>query len=196
MENLDKNQMIKKEKHFNILKWILVLGIIVVLNLFFSFAIKLVYDSPEYTDFCTEEQVRVQPDTEEGCIDEGGQWSEKDPYLMRGPELMTGGPELTEGEATGYCDTDFTCRQEFDDKRSVYNKNVFVVLVILGVASLVAGIFISATSVSIGLSLGGVLSLIIGSIRYWSDMDDILRVIMLGVALLALIWVGIKKLKD
>ena len=67
---------------------------------------------------------------------------------------------------------------------------------ILGVASLVAGIFISATSVSIGLSLGGVLSLIIGSIRYWSDMDDILRVIMLGVALLALIWVGIKKLKD
>ena len=178
--------MVKKEKHFNVLKWILVLGIIVVLNLFFSFAIKLVYDSPEYTDFCTEKQVRVQPNTQEECTVEGGQWSE---YDIRDPKLA-------EGEATGYCNTDFTCRQEFDDERSVYNRNVFVILVILGVTSLVAGIFVSAASVSIGLSLGGVLSLIIGSIRYWSDMDDILRVIMLGVALLTLIWVGIKKLKD
>ena len=36
----------------NILKWALVIGIIIVLNLFFHFATRLVYKIPEYEDFC------------------------------------------------------------------------------------------------------------------------------------------------
>ncbi|MBU2263298.1 hypothetical protein KJ750_01400, partial [Patescibacteria group bacterium] len=51
-------------------------------------------------------------------------------------------------------------------------------------------------AVALGFSFGGILSLIIGTIRYWSGMDDYLRFIILGVALAILIWMGIKKLKD
>ena len=49
--------------------------------------------------------------------------------------------------------------------------------------------------VSLGLSLAGILSLIIGSMRYWSAMDDYLRVVILGLALAALIYIGIKKFR-
>ena len=74
---------------------------------------------------------------------------------------------------------------------------VSVILVILGVVSLVAGFFISASSaVSLGLSLGGILALIVGSVRYWSDMNDYLRFGVLSVALAILIWVGVKKAKN
>ena len=50
--------------------------------------------------------------------------------------------------------------------------------------------------VSLGFSLGGVLALIIGAIRYWSNMQDVLRVVVLAVALAALVWIGIKKIKE
>jgi hypothetical protein len=192
LESVNQTAQVKKEKHVTALKWILVVGLIVVLNLFFNFAIQLVYDQPEYIDFCEEKQVKVQPQTQEECLAEGGAWTE-DPYYEKERAVT---PALEPIVRQGYCDADFTCRQEFDDARSVYNRNVFVVLAILGVASILAGIFITVSSVSLGLSLGGVLSLIIASIRYWSDMDEILRVIILAVALIALIWVGIKKLRD
>ena len=52
-----------------------------------------------------------------------------------------------------------------------------------------------AEAVSLGLSLGGVLSFVIGTIGYWSDLSDVLRVVVLGIALVALIYLGIKKVR-
>jgi hypothetical protein len=79
----------------------------------------------------------------------------------------------------------------------VYNRNVFVALVILGVISLIAGFFIRrSAAVSLGLSLGGVLALVVASVRYWSDMNDYLRLGVLAVALVLLVYLGIKKVKE
>lgn len=173
------------------LKWILVISIVIVLNLFFNFAIKLVYNAPEYNQFCEEKQVQISPDTQEACVEVGGQWN--DQGFKRAPVSE----RVVVPAETGWCDVNFTCAQEFKDVSDVYQRNVFVVLVILGVVSILVGVFTSQISaVSLGLSLGGVLSLVIGSTRYWSSMDDILRVIILGLALVALIWVGVRKIKD
>jgi hypothetical protein len=184
MDYSEQNSSLKKEKHMVALKWILVIGIVVVLNLFFNFSLKLIYDAPKYEDYCKMEQINIAPKTQQACVDQGGRWSENNYPIEKGSEVM------------GYCDVDFTCRQEFSDMNSVYNRNVFMVLVALGIASVVAGMFITVSSVSLGLSLGGVLSFVIASMRYWSDMDEYLRVIVLAIALFALIWVGVKKLKD
>lgn len=43
-----------------------------------------------------------------------------------------------------------------------------------------------------GFSLGGVISLIVGTMGYWSDM----RVLVLGVALITLIILGVWKFRD
>jgi len=192
----NQNEEAQKQKRTSaILKWGLILGIVIVTNLFFAYAINLLYPDPEFTDFCEEKQVRVIPETEESCLEVGGQWTE-DRFIQKG--VPRGGVEvpILETEQIAYCDPDYTCRQAYMDANDLYERNVFVMLVILG-AILIIGSFFVATyeAVSLGLSLAGVLSLIIGTIRYWSAMDDYLRVIILGLALAALIYTGIKKFK-
>jgi hypothetical protein len=168
-----------------VIRFALSIAIIIVLNLFFNFAIKLVYDAPEWNQFCKQEQVTIQPENQAECVARGGAWSEN---------VV---PKRVASEPAGWCDLNFSCQKEFESVNEVYNRNVFVALVILGLASFVVGFWlISYAAVSTGLSLGGVVSFLVGTIRYWSSMDDYLRVIILGLVLVALIWLGIKKLNS
>lgn len=170
------------------------LAIVIVLNMFFVFSTALVYDRPEYENFCEDPQVKVIPQTENECVEVGGQWTEGR-FVQKG--LRSPSPvdvPVIETEQEGYCDADFTCRQDFDDARRIYEGNFFIVLVILGTLTLVASFVVSSVAVvAPALSFGGVLTLVIASIRYWRDMEDFLQVIILGVALVALIWVAARK---
>ena len=183
-----------KKKNILILKWLLVIGITIVLNLFFNYAIKVAYNEPKYDSFCPQKQVTVEPQNQNACLAEGGAWTEYNKPINVNTSVTK--PEII-SQQTGYCDLTFTCRQGYENASSVYNRNVFIVLVILGVLSLVVAFFVSNISaVSLGLSFGGVLSLIIASMRYWSDMNDYLRLITLGLALVILVVLGIKKIRD
>ena len=178
---VDNENMDMKAPHA-VIKWILVAGIAIVLNLFLAFAIKVAYDEPKYDDYCSIGPVAVVPETKDECVASGGRWTEE--RFPRNPSVPA------KAERTGYCDPDYTCREEFQDARALYERNVFVALTVAGVALIIGSVFLSGLSaLSLGLSSGGVLSLIIGTMRYWSDMDDILRLIVLGIALAALIWV-------
>jgi len=119
-------------------------------------------------------------------------------FIQRGfprPERIE--PAIIEEELKGYCNEDFTCRQEYDDARKLYKRNVFVALIVLGTLTLVASFVLRAIAViAPALAMGGVLTLFIASVRYWSEMQDYLRVIILGIALVALLWAGVKKFKD
>lgn len=172
----------------NVLKWSVIIGIVVVLNLFFNYALSLVYDRPEYEAYCPQSQVVIVPDTQDACVAEGGQWTENAYY---------GKPSVPESEPRGYCDLQFTCRQAFDDANRSYDRNVFVVLVALGALAVLAGnMLTSNTVIAQGLSLAGVLSFIIASMRYWGSADDLFRVIILAIALGVLFWVAWKKFND
>ncbi len=83
----------------------------------------------------------------------------------------------------------------YDNARNIYNRNVFIVLVVLGVISLALGMFLANEILVLGLSWGGVLSLVIASIRYWSQADNLVRVLILGFALAVLIWLAVRKSK-
>ncbi|MBU4479972.1 hypothetical protein KKG48_00825 [Patescibacteria group bacterium] len=172
-----------------ILKWSLVLGIIIVLNLFFAYAMKVIYKAPQYEDFCQKEQVIEKINTKEACLEKGGQWNEN--IIDRG--LVTGEVSV---QVPGYCNLNFVCNNEFIDAQENYEKNVFMTLIGLGVLSIIIGFMIASTEVvSMGLSLGGVLSFIVASIRYWQYASEYLQVIILGLALVVLIWLGVKKFK-
>ena len=49
-------------------------------------------------------------------------------------------------------------------------------------------------SVSSGIMSGGILTIIYGTIRYWSDLPDYGRFIILGLTLIILIWLGYKRI--
>lgn len=183
----------KQHRTFNILKWLLIVSIVIVLNLFFNFAITSFYHAPKFEDFCKTQQVNVQPTSSQACLAVGGQWNETSATEKPIPAQ----PDNLRPQTTGYCDIFFTCQKNYQSANDLYQRNLFVVLIVLGILSLIAGFLLSASSVvSLGLSFGGVLSLIIASIRYWSSMDEFIRVIILGIALVILIWIGIKKFKE
>ncbi len=176
-------------KNFNILKWALVVAIVVVLNLLFNVSTSLIFEQPQYDQFCKAEPLQIQPETAKLCVEQGGQWN--------GPAVPVQSPSVeSTPKPVGYCDLQFTCRQKFEDAQTIYNRNSFVVLVVLGALAIIIGFFVSASAVSLGLTLGGVLSLIIASMRYWSYMQEYWRFGVLAVALIALCWLGVKKIKE
>jgi len=175
-----------------VLKWLLILGIVIVLNMFFVYAIRVLYQPPTFEAFCPVSQVTQSPSTAAECTAVGGGWTQN-----AEPAPAPKGAIVAIQQPAGYCDVNFTCQKNFTAANSVYNRNVFVALVILGVLSLIAGFFIKkSAAVSLGLSLGGVLALIVGSVRYWSDMNDYVRVIVLAAALAVLVYIGIKKVRN
>ena len=78
--------------------------------------------------------------------------------------------------------------------RNIYFRNVFIISGIIGIIVIIIGVILHLTSVSAGLFGGGVLTIIYGTISYWSELADWARFIILGIALGILIWLGYKKL--
>lgn len=182
------------ETQSKVLKWSLVVGIIIVLNLFFNYALSLIYKNPKYEAFCPNtSQVVTVPDTQKTCTDTGGQWTNNNYYPQKPVPVGIAQPE----QPAGYCDQQFTCRNNYDTAQKVYDRNVFITLVILGAICVAIGNFFTGNMlVSTALSLAGVLSFIIASMRYWSSADDLIKVIILAIALAILVWVAIKKFKN
>lgn len=174
-------------------KWSVILGIVIVLNLFFNYTLSLVYDRPLYEAYCPQTQVVTVPDNQDECVVQGGQWTQYQNKFGTGQAPMPVGELVREG----YCDLQYTCRQEFENANDTYERNVFVVLVALGtLAVLVGNLFKGNAVISNGLSLAGVFSFIIASMRYWSSADNLIRVIILAIALGILFWIAMKKFND
>ncbi len=185
--------MVPAQKRHPIFKWILVVGIMIVSNLFINYALDAFYPSPKFENYCPQEQIQKAITTETACVAKGGQWTEN----VYPKEVAPTAPTKAGMEIRGYCNENFTCQKNLESAQKVYDRNVFIVLIVAGTLLLIGGVFLTAAeAVALGFSFAGVLSLIIGTIRYWSSMDERLRVVVLGCALVALIWLGIKKFKN
>jgi hypothetical protein len=161
-------------------KWVrgsVIAAIVIVMNLFFNYAVSFVYNEPSYDQYVKPVQV-IGTYTRESCVEAGGQWTED----MNTPT-----------KNGGYCYPDYTNQKNYDAAKKIYDRNVFVTLVVLGVISLVIGAFVKVSILSVAFSWGGVLSLIIASMRYWGSADKLFKVIILAIALGLLIWLAVKK---
>ncbi len=170
------------------LRWSLIIGLVVVINLFFGYSLSLIYKAPQYEAYCPASQVNIAPATQNECVSKGGQWNQND--FAYAPKPVPNGP-------TGYCDLNFTCSKNFQDAQKNYERNVFVTLVILGALLVLLSNFVKGNNViSTGLSIAGVFSFIIASVRYWSSASDYIHVGILAVALAILFWVAYKKFRN
>jgi len=181
------------ETQSKVLKWALIIGIVIVLNMFFNYALSLIYKNPKFEAFCPTAQVIENINTQKQCVDIGGQWN-SNYYAQPAPTPTTPVEKLV---PQGYCDQQFTCRANYDTAQKTYDRNVFITLVLLGAICVALGNFLKSNAlISIALSLAGVLSFIIASMRYWTSADDLIKVIILAIALGILIWVAIKKFRN
>ena len=169
-------------------KWAFVVAFIIITNLFFYYTISFVAPEPKYENFCqTPNEIST---TAEMCVNQGGQWTNS----QLSPKEIT--EAVKTNSPTGWCDPDFTCRQEFESVQSNYNKNVFIVMMVISVAMIVGGIIVSVEVLSLGMVWSGVLALIVGTIRFWNDASNIMKVIILGLGIAVLVWLAIKKMKE
>ena len=175
---------INNPKQSNFVKISIIIAIVIVMNMFFNYAVSLVYKEPVFDAYVKPTQVVETIKTKDQCISVGGQWSEN---AYPSPDLKG------KTEVQGYCNENYTKQLNYDAARKVYEKKVFITLIVLGILSLIAGGFVTISILSIAFAWGGVLSLIIASMRYWSQADNLAKVVILALALGILIWLAVKK---
>ena len=167
----------------NLKKIALALGIVILLNLFVWTGIRTFYKGPDRNDYCIDYRIPIV--TEQDCISANGQWKKT--------QVEPSSPKPVQ---EGYCSDKPTCFTLYEEAIKPYNRNVFIIYVILGLVSLLIGFLIKVDSVSAGLNFGAIILFVTGTIRYWSEMQEYLRFIITGFALALLIYFGYKKIKD
>ncbi|MGM5482545.1 MAG: hypothetical protein ACQESF_03720, partial [Nanobdellota archaeon] len=185
---------------------LLSVAIAIIFVLFVGYGISTFYKIPKYDDFCESQNKVIE--SKETCEEMGGKWtpSTTKPRVqdnnLQCQKISEEGDNLTltcnslEAKDSGWCDSDFKCRKEYNEAKNAYNKNVFLLAALIGLIGLViGGIFLKVETVGIGIMGGSILTIIYGVIRYWGEAPDILRFSILGVVLASLIWIGYKKIK-
>ncbi len=149
---------------------VLGITIAIIFLMFCVFGTKLVYDAPKYEDYCNYSLINPVynslPDSNETELEV----REKAIESQRAYE---------------------ECYKEYSVAEKEYSKNMFIISLIFGILVIsICAIFISINSISGGLMFGSLMFIIYGTGRYWSYMDDLMRFIILGIALGVLIYVS------
>ena len=171
----------KKSVKHSLMKHRIMMTLIAFVFVFFvAYAIQSVYPNPGYEDFCkTDREIVGDVDS---CSDKGGKWkSYEKPLSVDG--------------VSGWCDFDFSCREEYEDARESYELNVFLLNLFFGILAVILSLFLTVEVVSIGFMAGGTIMIVYGTLRYWGDLSPILRTVFLGIALTILVTLGYRKFK-
>ena len=182
----------KEAKKFNPAKIkviILALIIAIVLCAFVIYLIQAIHPSPKYEDYCRPNYPNIENMTKTTCEAYNGTWIQDNIQYAKAPYPVS-------TQAQGYCDFYTECNKTFQGIQDKYNLVVFLVAVIVGLIAVAVGIILQLTSVSSGLMLGGAFLIFYGTMTYWYKLTNWIRVILLGIALAILIWLGYKKLKN
>ena len=181
--NTDLKKAETKRPRF--VRWALMLGIVVILNVFFVVIRGILFPTPQYSDFCPANQ--PSPLTESSCsaaqgawITDGTQTSNNTTQEAIPPTTPSSPNAATKPMAPptpgGYCDMTTKCQTPFNAAQKDISAKSFVLLVGLGVLALIVGMLpLGSSIVSTGLSYGGVLSFIIASVGYWNDAPQLIQ---------------------
>jgi len=150
---------------------------IIILTVFVVvYGINMFYASPEYEDFC-EDRLTDKPievlDSQEKCVQAGGQWTDS----------------FAPDERSGFCDRDYSCRQDYDDAREKYSRTLFFLTLPIGLIIIfLGGYFFHLTAVGAGFMGGGIVTLLYGVMHYWNYGNDWLKFLLSLIGLGILVW--------
>lgn len=160
---------------------ILAIAIALISLFFFVYAIQIVYPEVKYNNFCNNSVHAMPSNNKVDCLSAGGKWI----------SYQKGNSNV---KASGYCDSNYYCMKNYETARKSYDRNVFFTSLVVGVIVFVGAFFLALESVSAGLMGGAIMLIFYGTVRYWGELSDIWRTLMLGIVLVVLIWLGYKKL--
>jgi hypothetical protein len=175
---------------------VLGIGIVIVFMFLLHNGIHAFYSNPEYEQYCNSSLFRMS-------------YPEKMPYTYG--TNCTYSKELRDAEQTCYdnkgqpiyeyddngCQTRVKecnyCQTEYDNAREKYQKNVFIIAIILGIITLIVGYArLSIEPVGSALMASGIGAIMYGTIQNWNNLDNLGRFILLFIAFVILIWIAVK----
>jgi hypothetical protein len=163
---------------------VLGVGIFIVFLFLLHNGIRVFYAEPEYNDFCPEVRTAEFIDNEVRCVEVGGKWN---------PDTV---PRKVDSQneqiITGYCDRDFSCRENYENSVDEFEKKVFFIAVVIGLLILIIGVVIKTEPVGSGLMASGVGAIVYGTIVNWENLGNLGRFVLLLIAFILLIWFGFR----
>ncbi|MBT4604303.1 hypothetical protein HOC01_01570 [archaeon] len=161
----------KDSSKFNWKQKLIILALVIITVAFVFTGIYLVFDSPSYENHCFDKRaVPMEITTEEECTLYEGTW-----------------------EADSYCDMYSECSAAYETQNSQFRFQVFITSFIIGAIVLISAIFIPIPILSASMMGSGIFILIISLLQYWEDLGEIYRFLILGITLVVLIYIAIKK---
>jgi len=162
----------------NVKNFVLGIAILIVTISAVIYGINALYEKPEYEDFCGEFKTMQFINTSDDCVNNGGRWNDYE------------GPNEPK-DISGWCERDYTCRQDYEDVRKSRSKNIFIVAIPLGIAIIALGaLAFGLEVVGAGLMAGGVGTIIYGIGSYWQYTENWLRFVISLIGLVVLIWLS------
>lgn len=157
----------------------IIMGIaIIILTIFVTFyGLNTFFPKPQYEDYCDEFKTAQVIETQQQCEDVGGLWTAQDIKC------------ITEPCPQGWCDRDYTCRNELEQAQKERSRWVFFIALPLGILIIALGAFVfGLEAVGAGLMGGGVGTLIYGSGAFWPYTENWIRFLISLIGLVILIW--------
>ncbi len=173
----------------------LTVGIAILFTLFIVFLVDAIYAQPEYNKYCSmfyySEPIKMN--VIQNCTDIHNQ-SIINQCIQDQGEIRYN-YDSNNCPKDMYCDY---CSRTFNQANAKYNKNIFYISAIIGIIAIISGLYLPKTidAISSGFMFGGILIITQGTFRVFGDLNKTLRVIVLGIELILLVWIGYKKVKD
>ena len=178
-------------------KVMLGLGVGILAALFIGFLIEAIYPNPKYDEYCNMTYYNYpQPVAKQGglvcdykynitmrenCSANRGMIQEK--YDTNGCVI---------GEMCDFCDRDYQAASE------KYNRNLFYITAPIALVMIILGLYLplSIDAIAGGMLFGGILTLLQVTMRVFGNLGKWTRVVLLGLELALVIWIGVKKVKE
>lgn len=171
----------------------MILAITVLLPLFVGLFTDAVYLEPKNEDYCNNtyyDYPKVIPTAPTNCTDVYADLKVQECNNARGmPEFKYGASGCQEFKSCNYCNL------AFDTARQKYNRNIFFVLLPLGLIIVILGIYLAVDYLGAGLMFAGLIVMFYATFRYFSDMSKTLRALVILVELLVIMWIGYMKIE-
>lgn len=176
-------------------KVMLGVGVGVLTALFIGFLIEAIYTSPKYEDYCFNQYGMPEAKLNTGALCDF-------PYdqEMRTECAKNQGNIMQDYDEEGcvsreWCDY---CHRDYQNENKKYNRNLFYITAPIGLLLIILGLYLplSIDAIAGGMLLGGILTMIQITTRVFGNIGKWPRVILLGLELALVIWIGIKKVHE
>ncbi|MEK6899207.1 MAG: hypothetical protein AABW79_03875 [Nanoarchaeota archaeon] len=187
----------------NVKNIVLGIGIFIVFMFLLHNGIRAFYDTPRYENFDSCRAAGYGPGGEyfgysyptklpgtENCSIVSGIREQEQQCSVQGGQVLYDYDDA--GCITGFKECNF-CQQEFNEAMKKYNKNIFIIALVIGIIVLIVGFTIlSVEPVGSALMASGIGAIVYGTIVNWENLGNLGRFLLLLFALVLLVWIALR----